>query len=594
MAQIHPHIDELAWLATPLNEGEVRVLEVLQRLDDDWHVFVQPRLGLDRPDFVVGHPQLGITVVEVKDWALSAYRMNDGVIEMRSGDGWKPTTEVPRRQADRYRKALTSRLEEAHARAELRDIRGVVVFPLERTSRARSLFWHAPTVGGERYIEVYGWDDLDARVLDVVTGGRRPQIERRTADQLDALRRVLVEPEWSSDLRMPVTLADAARNIEMNPSNAKRRRVKGTAGCGKSVGLAARAARLAAERREVLVVTFNTTLVPYLQGLIGRRCREIGSPATNVTVTHFHALCRHVVDEARTAGHALDSGVLPGTLPEDDLLVIQAASAFRAGFGPQFDAVLVDEGQDFQLEWWNMLRHHVCRRDGEMLLVADLAQDIYDRRSWVDENRMSGAGFSGPWTVLNGSYRLPDDLVPIVTEFASAYVQGDAIVPTLPTDGTSSAAPTVRRWVNSRQGPLGITLGEEVVALLRSQPDLSPDDVVFLANSHDEGMQAVSVITAAGYPVHHLFTTDHRGRTVAKRGFSPLAPGVKGCTFHSFKGWEARAVVMTIGRYDADRRAAYVGLTRVKGDRSNRSAFITVVNGHGRLNDFRDRFERTA
>jgi hypothetical protein len=229
-----------------------------------------------------------------------------------------------------------------------------------------------------------------------------------------------------------------------------------------------------------------------------------------------------------------------------------------------------------------------------MLLVADLAQDIYDRRSWVDENRMSGAGFSGPWTVLSGSYRLPDDLVPIVTEFASAYVQGDAIVPTLPTDGASSAAPTVRRWVNSRQGPLGITLGEEVVALLRSQPDLSPDDVVFLANSHDEGMQAVSVITAAGYPVHHLFTTDHRGRTAAKRGFSPLAPGVKGCTFHSFKGWEARAVVMTIGRYDADRRSAYVGLTRVKGDRSNRSAFITVVNGHGRLNDFRDRFERTA
>jgi hypothetical protein len=41
--------------------------------------------------------------------------------------------------------------------------------------------------------------------------------------------------------------------------------------------------------------------------------------------------------------------------------------AYRLGFGPRFDAVLVDEGQDFSLKWWNFLRLGVCRPDGELI-----------------------------------------------------------------------------------------------------------------------------------------------------------------------------------------------------------------------------------
>ncbi len=81
--------------------------------------------------------------------------------------------------------------------------------------------------------------------------------------------------------------------------------------------------------------------------------------------------------------------------------------------------MLIDEGQDFTLDWWNMLRHHVVAEDGEMLLVADPTQDVYDKQAWTDEERMLGAGFSGPWTELNGSYRLPSDLVPMANAFAA-------------------------------------------------------------------------------------------------------------------------------------------------------------------------------
>ncbi len=155
MAQVHPHPDELDWLATPLDEGEVRVLEMLMRLNDDWFVYVQPQIGLERPDFVVAHPRLGITVVEVKDWRCrsTGWRTasSRSVTVTAGADDRGAAT-----SGDRYRAALRSALEDVREAPELRDIRGVVVFPLERTSRARSLFWQAPTRGTERFVEVFG------------------------------------------------------------------------------------------------------------------------------------------------------------------------------------------------------------------------------------------------------------------------------------------------------------------------------------------------------------------------------------------------------------------------------------------------------
>jgi superfamily I DNA/RNA helicase len=68
----------------------------------------------------------------------------------------------------------------------------------------------------------------------------------------------------------------------------------------------------------------------------------------------------------------------PDSSDEYEWIVTKGAQAYALGFGERYDAVLVDEGQDFTLEWWQLLRDHV-RKDatGEMLLVADPTQDIY-------------------------------------------------------------------------------------------------------------------------------------------------------------------------------------------------------------------------
>lgn len=68
----------------------------------------------------------------------------------------------------------------------------------------------------------------------------------------------------------------------------------------------------------------------------------------------------------------------------------------------------------------------------------------------------------------------------------------------------------------------------------------------------------MEVIEAAGYQVHHIFARKEVDRTRRKKRFWPDAPGVKGCTIHSFKGWETPALVMGIERREASRRLAYV------------------------------------
>jgi Nuclease-related domain len=599
MARVYPDWDELACLPTALNVGERQVLDCLASLDDEWTIYVQPRLGLDQPDFIAAHPTFGICAVEVKDWAIGAYRQdNKGRIEMRRQGGWVRTDEAPRYQAHRYRSAIYERLtaltDEAPAFSQ---VRGVVVMPRCTTRQAEAAITKSAVQDGERWVDVYGYDDLQHDPTLVLTGSRQPAARHVSTVCLDAIRRSLAEPEAHSDQRLPLSLSAAAVNIEANPRDARIRRVRGSAGCGKSLGLAARAARLSLEGKEVLVVTYNSTLPHYLRDLAARRCRDIGASLSSIRFTYLHELCHRAVDDARLAGAQPAINPLPGVLTDWEAKIDQGIEAYRLGYGPRFDAVLVDEGQDFSLKWWNMLRQHVCRPNGELLLVADPTQDVYGQRAWTDEERMLGAGFSGPWTELRGSYRLPPDLTPLVAEFAQLHLGDWAVNPIVPSDHSQRIGryrPTVKRWVNTERGEsCGKRLGAEVVLMLRDNPDLAPSDVVFLAN-HREGLEAVQVITDAGYEVQHVFGLTNAERRDRKMRFYGAAAGVKGCTVQSFKGWESRAVLMSVGWGDEARRLAYVGLTRVKGDRANRSAFVTVVNSDFGLRSFQQRFEQTG
>jgi hypothetical protein len=577
-----------------MNAGERHVAEELRVLDDEWTIYVQPRIAQDIPDFVAVHDRHGVCAVEVKDWSRGQYRHTDGgVIEYTNHTGaWFTTKEKPRYQAYRYRSTIFDQffaLPEDGAEPTSQ-VRAVVVLPNFSTDDARKLLSNAQVTPREQAVAVYGGDGIGRAIAkDLNANCATPH-----PASLSRLRRLLIEPA-SADRRAPVKLSADARNIASNPSGARRRRVRGPAGSGKSFGLAARAARLAADHQSVLVLTFNVTLANYLRALVNDRCREIGANPTLVTCVNFHAFCQRVVEDAKQVGMVFAPS---GNRPWYEVLVDQARDAMSNGLFRRFDAVLIDEGQDFSLEWWNFLRDQVVVPGGEMLLVADPTQDLYDTKAWTDEQKMLGAGFSGPWSELKGSYRMPTDMVPIANTFAAKYLDGEHMTGEVPIDHMDlfgAASATIRYWENNdRPADQGSLIGQEVIRLLSTYADLSPTDVAFLCDNHDAGLDAVSVIEAAGYPVHHIFARDQQSKTRRKQRFWPDAPGVKGCTVHSFKGWETPALVMGIGSDTRSKRLAYVALTRIRVGGPGRPAYVSVINSDLRIAGFDSVFRQWA
>ena len=465
------------------------------------------------------------------------------------------------------------------------DVRVVVVGPDLTDRQAFSLLSHPGLDEMGRSVAVWGGDGLHQRLEQLVRGDGDSQC---SIDTLARLRSHLVTAGSGGDRPRPVAFSRNTRLIALNPSNRAIRRARGAAGSGKTFGVAARAAKLAEQGRRTLVLSFNVTLANRLGSLVVDRCVELGANPTLVTCSNFHSFCEHIVHDAELAG--IETTACPGSSWATSM-VARAEAAFARGYEHRFDAVLLDEGQDFAIAWWNLLREHVVEPGGEMLLVADPTQNLYDRKGWSDEERMAAAGFTDAWIELTGTYRTPEDLLAVTSDFARQHLDGERLFVELAPDrgeiGCCSGE-TKRRWIDiDGPGDLGVEVGREVVRLLQDHPELSPADVVFLCEYHRDGVTAAAVIENAGYPVHHLFSRNPDDpRRKRRYRFWPDVSSVKGSTVHSFKGWEAPVIVLGIGMDRRSKRSAYMSMTRASMlDRIN-ECFVSVVNSDRDLTDF--------
>jgi len=575
-----PAWDEIDSLPTELGPGEKATLNALAHLGQDWTIFVQPRVAMAQPDFVALHPRKGLWILEVKDWHPGYYRpvgrCGGRNVEVFNGELWVGL-QSPRIKVAAYQEIFQERFfSESQGHSGIRNsVRALLVVPQFSAREASELFGNYPVVG------IDGMDSLAERLESETEIPLDPDRFRELVYWLD-------EPEFVGDQRLPLTLSRQAREVADNPRNVLSRRVRGPAGSGKSLALASRAVVLASHGKSVLIVTYNITLGHYLRDLCSRAGRDRGvrNWKQSISFVHFHELLRDLwIQRARPAldSEEWDAGVInylssEYNRPAHDL--------------PTFDAVLIDEGQDFEHEWWRFLRENMLKPDGELLLVADRTQNLYDRSNWSNVG-ISGGGFSGPWLELKGTYRMPVDLIPIAAEFGFRYLPDeDRDLPTLERDhpaGSEAHKPTVRRWVNVNEHDAVRVAADEVEALFRSREELSPSDIVLLAD-HDVGEQVMGELEEHGNDVISVFTSapgDFRqGR---KRAFWGGRAGIKGCTIHSFKGWESRAVVCVPPSHSP--RSLYIAMTRIKAAPS-RQALLTVVNPNPGLNPFKARFER--
>ena len=567
MATFQPTFDHLHELLHPLEADALEIAHNFTKLDDDWIVYARPRIGQDVPDFVLVHDLHGVIVVDV----------------------WTGSDDVLR-VARRHRTNLVDQFYSlpGDGRDPGVSVRAVVVVPDRSTAAAKTLLIGTGP-SPDPTLAIWGVDAVGEHLTAVAMA---PPGSVVSAESIRRLHRQLVVDGVSQEMVTPVELSADARMVAVNPNGSKIRGVTGPPGSGKSFALTARAARLAAEGKSVLVLCFNLTLSHRLRGLVVERCAEYGANPARVTCTSFHTFCARVVDDASAAG-IVAAEPARGTWPEK--IVVKTDDVLTRGFDRRYDAVLVDEGQDFRLQWWNLLREKVVRPGGEMLLVTDPTVDLYGKSSWTTSSTFEAAGITEPLIDMTASYRMAPELIDSTNLFAREYVSSEATVPSVPADQSAVVGRVSsghRSWRNlERVSDLGSAVGQEVVRLLQENPTLAPRDVVYLCEYHHDGLAAADVIEAAGYRVRHVYSRDPDERQRRKSRFWPDADAVKGCTVHAFKGWESPAIVLGIGMEERSRRLAYAAMTRVTSTRGLDSSYLVVLNADPRMVEFRERFE---
>lgn len=148
--------------------------------------------------------------------------------------------------------------------------------------------------------------------------------------------------------------------------------ITGGAGTGKTLLALEKAKRLAGEGFRVLLTCFNRPLADHLRrgaGLVER-----------LTILTFHQLCHHFAEEGHVplpdpAGAPVPPEFFDTTMPNAMLKALDRV--------PQrFDAVVVDEGQDFLEGWWHPLQFCLADPDhGVLYVFHDDNQQIYRRPS---------------------------------------------------------------------------------------------------------------------------------------------------------------------------------------------------------------------
>jgi len=236
---------------------------------------------------------------------------------------------------------------------------------------------------------------------------------------------------------------------------------------------------------------------------------------------------------------------------------------------PGYDAVLVDEGQDFRLEWWSALRA-VARYDGEMLLVADRAQDIYERGAMWTEQAMIGAGFpGGRWSELNVSYRMPVELTHLLAAFHDLFLHDSEIQPLVA--ASQQELPLLRlRWRQTSPDSLGSHIVDELVGLV---DDGAFSDVCVIADNKDSALTAITELEARKIRCVHTLGKDPREERTRKHAFFRGDARVKVTTIHSFKGWESPRLLVALS--EPSPAVAYTALTRLL--RNDAGSSLTVV-----------------
>lgn len=575
MAQIYPDFYTIQHLHQPATEGELILLDFLQKnLNMEFEIYYHPFINGDRPNIVILKKGCGAIIISVNDWDLTDYAINDDL------DWWNNSTSTkvqsPFSQINYYKENLVSLhistfLEKKMNKWYYSNIIYTLVYFHKMSQDNIEKFIHENISKEDnktkflkdiKYIQYWGYDSLTLQNLEEYFSKIRIEQPSFLFDEdiYNNFKRYLKPPfhqlEEGIDIKYTKAQAELIRS-ESRP----RRKIKGIAGSGKTLVLAKRAVNAYLRTNsEILILTFNLSLKNYIREKIND-VRE-SYPWEKFYITNYHQFIKSEANNYNLP--------IKGLTSYTDINFFEPVKNHIK----KYKAIFIDEVQDYQTEWLEIITKYFLYEDSEFVVFGDEKQNIYRRP--LDENKEPVIKtIAGNWNKsLNASKRFTSEIGKLAMKFQhhfleSKYTIDDMVVldnPILDFEqrnikyaniGTEAS---IERIFNIYKGTCKkYCLNPADITILSGTADILREVEYFIKTQLKENttttFETKEEYDKSKVETHSKNNFEERINTIRRyrrNHFSIKTGTAKLSSIHSFKGWESHTVFLIIEPHRSD------------------------------------------
>lgn len=377
MAKIYPPRLPQFILDDPKRSAERKVFNELKTLPDPYVIFYSSTwqkhnaysgVEAGEADFVIAHPDMGFIVLEVKGGAIF-YKSDLDQWYSQSREGTIYPIKNPLQQARRSHYFLKEELEKLPGWPGRKiNFWHAVCFP-DSIKRPGQEF--ALDLPNEQVLDVQDFVDIEksirglfqycfgSKMIDGAPGYKSIQLaEALLANSFEMKTPLGVDLE--RDDEKLVELTEGQFQALSMLGKRKRVAIAGCAGSGKTMLAIKKVQQFCELGLNVLFVCFNSALADYLETRL-----------YDAHVANFHGLCQQA---AKQLGRNVNQEPDQRKLFEE--IYPQVLMEFAEKTGRVYDAIIVDEAQDFHENYWIALES-LLKIDGYLFIFYDDNQNIF-------------------------------------------------------------------------------------------------------------------------------------------------------------------------------------------------------------------------
>ena len=566
-----------------MTSGEKRLARILEaKLDEDYWCWYDVPVGNKslHPDFIIFHPSRGLLTLEVKDWRVETITSLDKEHATLITERGVVKEKNPLEQARSYIFSIINLLERdpqlvfsgGHRQ---RKLMFPYAFGVVLTNITRKQFDDGQLAGAipehlvickDEMIERVDAEIFQQRLWEMFQYKMRgmislPQIDRIRWHIFPEIRVPEQRDLFSNDNDDPIAqFPDILKIMDIQQEQLARslgeghRIIHGVAGSGKTMILGYRAQYLAPlVKKPILILCFNRKLAETLEQSMSNKGLGEKIHAMNFHQWCYRQLNAYGIDLPKSKDDKTPEGKKQFYAECVDLVIRNV----DRGLIPsgQYDAILIDEGHDFEDSWFKLILQMINPESNTLLVLYDDAQSIYQKKNKIVFSQL-GIQARGRTTILKLNYRNTIEILTVAKAFAEELLHPD--------NQDEDQPPVIEPVGAGIHGPLPLLI--KLPTLYKECEKIA--DILIEHQQAGMPWQDMSIIYRWNYMAEQIKNSCQKRAIPIKN--SKDQDGISLLTMHASKGLEFPLVcIPAVGmpaKYEdshkEEARILYVGMTR--------------------------------